>query len=77
MANILCKFGASLAMGRTCPALSGRTCPRQTISKYHVTAPFKMQEKKLTMFYTKAHDPFVIKIYNLNQNLNTSLENKK
>ena len=33
---------ASLAMGRTCPDLSGWTCPWQTISKYHVAAPFKM-----------------------------------
>ena len=57
----LCKCGASLAVGRTCPDLSGRTCPRQTISKYHVTASFKMQEKKLTMFYIEAHTPFVIK----------------
>ena len=62
MADILYKCGASLAMGRTCPALSGRTCPRQTISKYPMTAPFKMQEKKLTMFYTEAHNPFIIKI---------------
>ena len=49
MTNSLCKCGTSLAMGR-----SGRTCPRQTISKYHFTAPFKMQEKKLTMFYIEA-----------------------
>ena len=58
----LCKCEASLAVGRTCPDLSGRICPRQTISKYHVTASFKMQEKKLTMFYIEAHTPFVIKI---------------
>ena len=54
--------GASLAVGRTCPDLSGRTCPRQTISKYHVTASFKMQEQKLTMFYIEAHTPLAIKI---------------
>ena len=58
----LCKCGASLAMGRTWPDLSSRTCPWQTISKYHLTASFKMQEKKLTMFYIEAHTPFVIKI---------------
>ena len=31
------------------------------ISKYHVTAPFKMQEKKLTMFYIEAHNPLEFK----------------
>ena len=56
------KCMASLAIDRTCPDLSGRTCPWQTISKYHVAAPFKMQEEKLTMFYIEAHNPFVIKI---------------
>ena len=61
MTNILWKCGASLSMGQTCPDLSGGTCPRQTNSKYHVTAPFKMQEKKLTMFYIEAHNPFLIK----------------
>ena len=49
----ICKCGASLAVGRT--------CPRQTISKYHVTASFKMQEKKITLFYIEAYAPFVIK----------------
>ena len=62
MVNILCECWASLAMGRTCPALSGRTCPRQTISNYPVTDPFKMQGKKLIVFYIEAHTPFVIKI---------------
>ena len=36
--------------------------PDRLFSKYHVTALFKMQKKKLTMFYIKAHNPFVIKI---------------
>ena len=62
MANILCESGASLAVSRTCSDLSGRTCPRQTISKYHVTVFFKMQEKKLTMIYIEAHTPFAIEI---------------
>ena len=74
MSTILCKCGASLAMSRTCPYLRSRTCPRQTISKYHVTVPYKMQEKELTMFYIEAHTPFVIKIKNLNRNINTSLD---
>ena len=58
----LCRCGVSLAVGRACPDLSGRTCPRQTISKYHVTASFKMQEKQLAMFYIESHTPFVIKM---------------
>ena len=29
MANSLCKCGACLAMGRTCPDLSGRTSPHR------------------------------------------------
>ena len=33
-----------------------------------------IQEKKLTMFYIEAHNPFVIKMENLNQNLNISLD---
>ena len=61
MANTLCKREASLAMGRTCPNLSGQTCPWQTTSKYHVTAPFKMQGKQLTIFYIDAHYRFVTK----------------
>ena len=40
-------------MGRTCPDVSGQTSPWQTISKYHVTAPFRMQEMKLKKCYIK------------------------
>ena len=60
LTTVLCMCGASLAFGRTCPGVSGRTSPGQTISKYHVTAPFRMQEEKLKLCDIKAHYPFII-----------------
>ena len=45
--------GGKFGYGPNLPDLSGRTCSWQTNSKYHVTAPFKVQEEKLTMLYMK------------------------
>ena len=56
----MCMYGEVWLWAEPAPTYVAELAPWQTVSKYHVTAPFRTQEMELNMCYIKAHYPFVI-----------------